>query len=55
MDVDGGIHQQSDMQARDKARQKLIELCGIRVFRCTADEVEHNLKGVLEGILKAVE
>ncbi len=54
IEIDGGIHLDKDVKDRDKFRQKLIEDYGIRFFRCTANEVESNLEGVLAGILKIV-
>ncbi len=54
IEIDGGIHLNTDVKDRDKFRQKLIEDYGIRFFRCTANEVESNLEGVLAGILKIV-
>ncbi len=52
IEIDGGIHLNVDVKDRDKFRQKMIEDYGIRFFRCTANEVESNLEGVLAGILK---
>ena len=54
IEIDGGIHLNADVKDRDKFRQKMIEDYGIRFFRCTANEVESNLEGVLAGILKIV-
>ncbi len=54
IEIDGGIHLNVDVRYRDKFRQKMIEEYGIRFFRCTANEVESNLEGVLAGILKIV-
>ena len=53
VEVDGGIHENRDVKDYDLARQELIELYGVRFYRCTAQEVEQNLKKVLEGILEA--
>ena len=53
VEVDGGIHENRDVRERDLARQELIEMYGVRFFRCTAQEVEQNLEKVLEGILAA--
>ncbi len=47
IEIDGGYHLDSDIQERDAHRQELIELHGIQVFRCTAEEVENNLEAVL--------
>ena len=61
VEVDGGIHENRDVKEHDLAlggptgspRQELIEMYGIRFYRCTAQEVEQNLEKVLEGILEA--
>ena len=54
IEIDGGIHLNTDVKDRDKIRQKMIEDYDIRFFRCTANEVESNLEGVLAEILKMV-
>ncbi len=54
IEIDGSIHLNTDVKDRDKIRQKMIEDYGIRFFRCTANEVESNLEGVLAGIMKIV-
>ena len=54
IEIDGGIHLNADVKDRDKFRQKMIEDYGIRFFRCTADEVESNLEGILAEISKMV-
>ena len=54
IEIDGGIHLNVDVKDRDKIRQKMIEDYDIRFFRCTTNEVESNLEGVLAGILKTV-
>ena len=54
IEIDGGIHLNADITDRDKIKQKMIEDYGIRFFRCTTNEVESNLEGVLAGILKVV-
>ena len=54
IEIDGSIHLNTDVKDRDKIRQKMIEDYGIRFFRCTANEVESNLEGVLAGIMKTV-
>ncbi len=53
VEVDGGVHQENDVKEHDLARQELIEMYGIRFYRCTAEEVEQNLEDVLESILEA--
>ena len=54
IEIDGGIHLNVDVKDWDKFRQKMIEDYGIRFFRCTADEVESNLAGILAEISKMV-
>ncbi len=54
IEIDGGIHLNVDVKDRDKIRQKMIEDYDLRFFRCTANEVESNLEGVLAEILKIV-
>ena len=54
IEIDGGIHLNVDVKDRDKIRQKMIEDYGIRFFRCTSNEVESNLEGVVAGILKFI-
>ena len=54
IEVDGGIHQSPDIKERDRYRQELIENYGVSFFRCSADDVESNLDGVLSRILKVV-
>ena len=53
VEVDGGVHKARDVKERDQARQELIEMHGIEFYRCTSEQVEHDLEAVLEGILKA--
>jgi len=53
VEVDGGVHQENDVKEHDQARQELIELYGVRFYRCKAEEVENNLEDVLESILEA--
>ncbi len=55
VEVDGPVHSRKDVAQHDQARQELIEVYGIRFFRCTSAEVEADLEGVLKRILKAVE
>ena len=55
VEIDGPIHRRTDVAQRDKARQELIEGYGIRFFRCKNADVESDLAGVLQRILKAAE
>ena len=54
IEVDGGIHQARSIKERDSNRQELIEKYGIRFFRCKAEEVEHDLEGVLARLRQAL-
>jgi len=55
VEVDDGIHNNPDVKEYDRERQKIIELYGVRFFRCTSEEVEQNLEQVLVNILKAAQ
>jgi len=55
VEIDGGIHRRRDIKERDWNRQELIESYGIRFFRCTSDEVESNLEGVLLRLKETIE
>ena len=48
VEVDGPMHRDEDVAKRDRERQELIEKYGTRFFRCTSEEVEGELEGVLE-------
>ena len=50
VEIDGAVHQGEDAQDRDKIRQEIIELYGVRFLRLTADEVESDLRGSLVKI-----
>ena len=54
VEVDGPMHREEDAARRDRERQELIEKYGIRFYRCTSEEVERDLEGVLEEIRKVV-
>ena len=53
IEIDGPVHRQKEVAARDRARQELIEAYDIRFFRCTSTDVETNLQMVLKRILEA--
>ena len=53
VEIDGAVHQGEDAQDRDKIRQEIIELYGVRFLRLTADEVESDLRGSLVKIKAA--
>ena len=48
VEVDGPIHE--SQQERDAERQRLLEACGYRVVRFTAEDVEHNPPQVIAAI-----
>jgi very-short-patch-repair endonuclease len=48
VEVDGPIHK--TQREHDSARQELLELCGYRVLRVAADDVERYLGVVLASI-----
>jgi very-short-patch-repair endonuclease len=48
VEVDGPIH--AAQQEADRQRQELLEMAGLRVFRLTAEEVEHNLPQALTNL-----
>ena len=49
VEVDGPIHE--SQQERDAERQRLLEACGYRVVRFTANDVEQNLPQVIAAII----
>ena len=53
VEVDGGIHNNKDIQEYDQNRQELIEKYGVKFCRCTAEQVENEPEEVLAGILLA--
>ena len=55
MEIDGPVHSKQEVAQRDQARQELIEMYGIRFYRCSSQEVEEDLEGVLKGIQRAME
>jgi len=42
IEVDGGIHQDPDQNARDLERQEILEACGIRVVRVENEMVSRR-------------
>ena len=54
VEVDGGIHKDRDVRERDQLRQELIEQHGVRVFRCSDEDVEQDLEAVLNRIRAVV-
>src|SRR4051812_19061507 len=50
IEIDGGIHKDSDAQKRDKERQSNLESEGIFFLRFTNDAIEKNLENVIKTI-----
>ena len=55
VEIDGAVHQGEDAQDRDKIRQEIIKLYGVRFLRLTAGEVEGDLAGSLSKIEAAAD
>ena len=55
VEIDGAVHQGEDAQDRDKIRQEIIELYGVRFLRLMTSEVESDLTGSLSKIEAATE
>ena len=55
VEIDGDSHTPPDQADYDAARGQWLEEHGYRVIRFTAEQVEENLAGVVEGIRKACE
>lgn len=52
IEIDGGQHNQSDNILYDQNRTQYIEKCDYKVIRFWNNEIENNIKGVYEEILK---
>lgn len=55
IEVDGSIHENSDIQANDELRTKILAAKGIRIIRFTNDTIINNIDEVitkLASILK---
>jgi very-short-patch-repair endonuclease/dTDP-glucose pyrophosphorylase len=55
IEIDGGIHNKTDVKVNDKQRQKEIEELGISVMRFTNSQVKNNPEIILEQINKKIE
>ncbi len=55
VEVDGGQHDRPLQRAHDAARTRFLERQGIRVLRFWNHEVLHNMEGVLEAIVAALQ
>ena len=54
IEVDGGVHLNRDAKEYDQARQAYLKVYGVMIFRCSAEEVENDMVGVLGRIRDAV-
>lgn len=52
IEIDGGQHNQSDNILYDQNRTQYIEKFGYKVIRFWNNEIESNIEGVYEEILK---
>jgi very-short-patch-repair endonuclease len=52
IEVDGGTHSTDRERARDRSRTLALEQLGFHVMRVTNAEVDRNLDGVLDSILR---
>ena len=52
IEIDGGQHNQSENVLYDQSRTQYIEECGYKVIRFWNNEIENNIEGVYEEILK---
>ena len=53
VELDGGIHQESDRADHDEARTIFLAQHGVRVLRFKNEEIEQDLPGVLRQIVAA--
>ncbi len=53
VELDGGIHQESDRADHDEARMIFLAQHGVRVLRFKNEEIEQDLPGVLRQIVAA--
>ncbi len=54
IEVDGEIHQRTDVVEKDKERTSFLENNGIKVIRFTNDEIENDISDVLERIRRFI-
>ena len=52
IELDGGHHNETDKSALDLERQKYLETKGYKVLRFWNSELDNNLDGVIEVILR---
>jgi len=53
--IDGGGHDYPEQIKKDTMRDKYLKQQGFRVLRIWSSEVESNIEGVLDSILKVLE
>jgi len=51
IEIDGPVPARQEIAERDRARQELIEVHGIRFSRRKSEEVESNIEGVLVRLM----
>ena len=54
IEVDGEIHQRTDVFEKDIERTSFLESNGIKVIRFTNDEIENDISDVLERIRRFI-
>lgn len=54
IEIDGGQHNMSDNIEKDKIRTEYIESKGYKVIRFWNNDIDNNLKGVYEELLKYI-
>ena len=54
IEVDGELHQRTDVFEKDKERTSFLESNGIKVIRFTNDEIENDISDVLERIRRFI-
>ena len=54
IEVDGGVHQDSDQKELDMDRDKIMNEMGLKIIRFRNEEVERNLAGVVMRIKAAI-
>ncbi len=54
IEVDGEIHQRTDVVEKNKERTSFLESNGIKVIRFTNDEIENDISDVLERIRRFI-
>ena len=54
IEVDGELHQRTDVVEKDKERTSFLGSNGIKVIRFTNDEIENDISDVLERIRRFI-